>query len=176
MARIEKTIDVGVPVQTAFRQCSRFQDLPRFMEGIEQVVALDDRRLRVRVAFAGIERQVEVEITEQVPDQAIEWRGPNGATGQVSVSPMHESCTRVSLEVDYEPEGLLANLGQALGMSSRHVESGLERFKAFVERRGIESGQPPGDRRRAHPADGSAAEHEGVVSVGANIGAGRDVL
>jgi hypothetical protein len=44
-ATIERTIEVQVPIETAYNQWTQFEEFPRFMEGVEEVRQLDDRRL-----------------------------------------------------------------------------------------------------------------------------------
>lgn len=172
MARIEKTIDVEVPVRTAYNQCTQFKDFPRFIDAVRQVERLDDTRLRVHASVAGQKKAAEVHITYQVPDRIIAWRGPNGATGQVSFKPIHATGTRIALDIEYQPEGLLESVGDVLGMASQRVESELGRFKAFIESRGTETGEWRGEVRQGQPSDGSGGEPESVLSVGAGTTAG----
>ncbi len=51
-----------------------------------------------------------------------------------------DNTTRIMLQMDYEPEGLTENVGDALGVFSRRVAGDLERFKDFIESRGHETG------------------------------------
>lgn len=44
------------------------------------------------------------------------------------------------LQLDYEPEGMLEHMGDMLGMVSAHVQDNLDRFKGFIESRGVETG------------------------------------
>jgi hypothetical protein len=55
MARIEQSITVNVPLKTAYNQWTQFEDFPEFMDGIEHVEQLDDRRLRWTANIAGKE-------------------------------------------------------------------------------------------------------------------------
>ena len=142
MERLEKTIEVDVPVSTAYNQWTQFEDFPRFMEGVEEVRQLDDRHLRWVAEIGGVQKSWEAEIIEQLPDQRIVWQSQDGPynAGAVSFAPVDEGRTRASLTIEYEPENLGEKIGDALGFVSRRVEGDLKRFKEFIEARGQETG------------------------------------
>lgn len=142
MSTIEKSIDVNVPLQTAYNQWTQFEEFPRFMEGIETVQQLDDKHLHWRAEIAGKTEEWDAEIIEQVPDQRIMWRSTSGVknAGTVSFIPVSPDTTRVKVEMVYEPEGFIENVGEMLGVDDRRVEGDLERFKQYIESRGVESG------------------------------------
>lgn len=142
MATVEKSIEVDVPVRTAYNQWTQFEEFPRFMEGVEEVRQLDDRRLHWRAEIAGKHEEWDAIITEQEPDRRIAWTSTTGArnAGLVSFFPISQNRTRVNLQLDYEPEGFMENVGSALGVVSGRVKGDLERFKDFIERRGTETG------------------------------------
>src|SRR5215218_11231923 len=100
MASIEKSIEVGVPVRTAYDQWTQFEDFPQFMEGVESVTQLDDRRLHWVAEIAGTRREWDAEIVDQEPDRRIAWRSidgtPNG--GVVTFEPDGDR-TRVNLDL-----------------------------------------------------------------------------
>ena len=142
MAKIEKSIDVNVPVRTAYNQWTQFEEFPRFMEGVKEVRQLDDKRLHWRAEIGGKVMEWDAEITEQVPDMRIAWRSSSGAknAGVVSFYRLSDDKSRVALQIDYEPEGVVENVGDWLGVMSGRVEGDLERFKKFIEERGVETG------------------------------------
>ncbi|MGH2354033.1 MAG: SRPBCC family protein [Chloroflexota bacterium] len=142
MATTEKSIDVNVPVRTAYNQWTQFEEFPQFMEGVREVKQLDDQRLHWRAEIGGKEEEWDALISEQTPDQRVAWRSTSGAqnAGVVTFLPLSDSQTRVTLEMTYEPQGFVENVGDALGMVSRRVESDLEHFKEFIEARGVETG------------------------------------
>lgn len=142
MSTIEKSIDVDVPLQTAYNQWTQFEEFPRFMEGIEEVRQLDDKRLRWRAEIAGKLKEWDSEIIEQIPDQRIAWRSTSGAdnAGTVTFSPLAENKTRVTVEMVYDPSGFVENVGDVLGIADRRVAGDLDRFKEYIESRGRESG------------------------------------
>jgi uncharacterized membrane protein len=142
MATIEKSIDVNVPVRVAYNQWTQFEEFPRFMEGVREVRQLDARRLHWVASIGGKEEEWDAEITEQTPDQRIAWHSTSGArnAGVVTFHYLDENKTRVMLQLEYEPEGVVENAGKLLGLISHRVEGDLERFKQFIEERGRETG------------------------------------
>ncbi len=142
MAQIERSIDVEVPVRTAYNQWTQFEEFPRFMEGVEEVRQLDDKRLVWRAKIAGKTEEWNAEIDEQTPDERVAWHATTGASnaGVVTFHYLDPNKTRVMLQLEYEPEGLVENVGSALGVVERRVAGDLERFKEFIESRGAETG------------------------------------
>jgi uncharacterized membrane protein len=142
MAHVEKSIEVSVPVRTAYNQWTQFEEFPRFMEGVEEVRQLDDKRLHWRASLAGKTEEWDASIVEQTPDQVVAWRSTTGTenAGRVSFQPAGPDRTRVTVGIDYDPQGVVEKAGDALGFVSRRVEGDLERFKQFIESRGQETG------------------------------------
>jgi uncharacterized membrane protein len=142
MSTIEKSIEVNVPVNTAYNQWTQFEDFPQFMEGITSVRQIDDTHLHWKANVGGKDKEWDAEITEQIPDKRIAWRSVNGAPngGVVTFHQLTQDRTRVMLQMDYDPEGVVENVGNAVGVFTRRVEGDLERFKDFLESRGQETG------------------------------------
>jgi len=165
MSRIEKSIDVNVPVHTAYNQWTQFESFPQFMEGVEEVQQLDNKRLHWRAQIGGKEKEWDAEIVEQEPDQRVAWRSLSGAPndGVVTFEPIDADTTRVTLALDYEPEGFLENVGSALGLVSGRVQGDLNRFKEFIESRGAETGAWRGEIH--------GGQTTGASSAGAGTGA-----
>ncbi len=152
-SRIEKSIDVAVPVTTAYNQWTQFEDFPRFMDGVAEVRQLDDKRLFWRAEIGGVEKTWEAEITEQRPDERIAWTNRSGATnaGVVTFHRLAPDQTRIMLQMDYDPEGFVENVGDFLGVASSRVSGDLERFKTFIEGRGQATGAWRGEVERPRP-------------------------
>ena len=142
MPKIEDSIEVNVPVTTAYNQWTQFEEFPRFMEAVEEVRQLDDTHLRWAAEIAGKRQEWEAEITEQRPDERVAWRSTSGThnAGVVSFEPVDGSRTRVTVQMEYEAEGLAQRAGGALGVPERQVKQDLERFKELIEGRGAETG------------------------------------
>lgn len=147
MATTEKSIDVAVPISTAYNQWTQFEDFPKFMDGVEEVRQLDDVRLQWRAKVGGVTREWEAEIIEQHPDERIAWTSTTGSrnAGVVTFHPLDDQRTKVMLQLDFEPEGIMESAGDALGVVTRRAKGDLERFKEFIESRGAETGGWRGD-------------------------------
>ena len=142
MATIERSIDVEVPVRTAYNQWTQFEEFPRFMDGITSVTQVDDRHLRWKAEIGGKAKEWSSEITEQLPDDRVAWKSTSGASnaGVVTFHRISDNRTRVMLQVDYDPEGIVETVGDAMGVVSGRVGGDLERFKDFIESRQRETG------------------------------------
>jgi hemerythrin superfamily protein/carbon monoxide dehydrogenase subunit G len=142
MTTVDRSIEVEVPISTAYNQWTQFEEFPRFMGGIEQVEQLDERTLRWVAQIAGVRREWNATVLEQVPDTKVAWAATEGATnaGAVTFEAVGPTRTRVTLHLDYEPEGLVEKAGDAVGLVERQAGADLDRFKEYIESRGVESG------------------------------------
>jgi uncharacterized membrane protein len=147
MSTVEESVEVQVPLRTAYNQWTQFEDFPKFMDGVEAVRQLDDRRLHWVASFDGARREWDAQIDEQHPDERVAWHAIDGATnaGAVTFHRIDEGTTRVMLQMDFEPEGFVEQAGDKLGFVRRRVKGDLERFKEFIESRGQETGAWRGD-------------------------------
>ncbi|HEX5825325.1 MAG TPA: SRPBCC family protein [Candidatus Limnocylindrales bacterium] len=150
MSEIMESVDVDVPVRTAYDQWTQFETFPEFMEGIKQVRQLDDRTLEWVADVVGTEKTWKAKITEQEPDQRIAWTSIHGAhnAGVVTFHRLGEGKSRVTLQLDVDPEGPVENIGDALGLVKRRVKGDMDRFKEFIESRGHETGAWRGEVRQ----------------------------
>jgi uncharacterized membrane protein len=136
MSYLEKTIEVNSPVSQVYNQWTQFESFPEFMQGIEEVRQLDDKRLRWKAQIAGKQEEWTSEIYEQVPDQKIAWRSIEGAKngGTVIFKALDTNRTEITLRMEYQPEGIIEQAGDMLGVVTGRVEGDLQRFKQFIER------------------------------------------
>lgn len=168
MGEVTQSIDVDVDLKTVYNQWTQFEEFPRFMEGVESVEQLDDRRLHWTVDIAGIEREFDAEITEQNPDERIAWKSTSGVdqAGVVTFHRLNDSQTRVTLQMAFDPEGFVEHAGDKLGVVSGRVGGDLERFKDFIEERQVETGAWRGEIARpddkAVPNDLTGADLDGA--------------
>jgi uncharacterized membrane protein len=142
MSKVEKSIEVNVPIRVAYDQWTQFEEFPKFMEGVECVEQIDDGHLRWRAEIGGKTVEWDAEITSQIPDAQIAWRSTSGArnSGHVSFYRVSDDKTRITLQIDYQPDGVVETVGDWLGVISRRTGGDLERFKKFIEERGVETG------------------------------------
>jgi uncharacterized membrane protein len=139
---VEESIEVNVPVSSAYNQWTQFEEFPHFMASVHEVKQLDNKRLHWRANVAGEEKEWDSEITEQIPDKRIAWRSIGGTRngGVVTFHKISDNCCRVMLQMDYQPEGAAEHIGDALGAVRLEARSNLQRFKEMLEKRGKETG------------------------------------
>jgi uncharacterized protein YndB with AHSA1/START domain len=142
MGSITHSIVVNAPLRVVYNQWTQFEEFPLFMEGVEEVRQEGDKRLSWKAKIAGKDKQWEAEITEQVPDKRIAWVSVDGTpnAGEVTFDLMESERTRITLTMEYEPEGFLETAGDVLGIPSGQVEEDLKRFRDFIEQTGKETG------------------------------------
>jgi uncharacterized membrane protein len=133
----EHHVDVEVPVRSAYDQWTQFEEFPRFMDGVESIEQRSDDRLHWKVDFGGVTREFDTRITEQKPDQRIAWTTTEGQqhAGVVTFHKLNDHSTRVTLQMEYDPQGFIENVGDKAGFVSRRVEGDMKRFKEFIEER-----------------------------------------
>lgn len=138
---VDTSIEVNLPVSTVYNQWTQFAEFPHFMNGVTSITQLGDDTMLWVAEIAGIKRQWEARVLEQVPDSKVAWAATGGATnaGSVTFEDLG-SRTRVNLFLEYEPEGLVEKVGDKLNVVENQAEGDLERFKAFVESEGYATG------------------------------------
>ena len=153
MSTIEESVDVQVPIEMAYDQWTQFEEFPRFMEGVETVTQLDDTHVHWVAEIAGVRREWDAEITEQHPDERVAWRALDGSenAGVVTFHRLAADRTRVMLQLDFAPDGIVEQAGDKLGFVKRRASGDLERFKEFIEQRGTATGAWRGDVERPNP-------------------------
>jgi uncharacterized membrane protein len=138
-----ETVDVDVPVRTAYNQWTQFEEFPRFMEGVQEIRQLDATHTHWKTEIGGVKREFDAEITEQLPDERVAWTSTEGEkqAGVVTFHRLDDTHTRVTVQMDFDPQGVVETAGAKLGVVDHQVKGDLKRFKEFIEGRGgIESG------------------------------------
>lgn len=150
MSTTEQSIDVNVPITSAYGQWTQFEEFPQFMDGIESIKQLDETHLHWIAEIDGVRREWDAEITEQHPEERVAWKATSGTTnsGVVTFHRIDDHTTRVMLQLDVEPEGVVEKAGDLLGVVKRQAVADLERFKAYIEAKGEPSGRWAGDVER----------------------------
>lgn len=148
MSNVTESVDVNVPIRTAYDQWTQFESFPQFMEGVESVTQVGDTRNHWTVELGGATREFDTEITEQHPEERIAWTTVGGDIKQAGVVTFHQidqNTTRVTIQMDWDPEGVVEKAGALLGVDDRRVKGDAKRFKEFIESRGTETGAWRGD-------------------------------
>jgi uncharacterized membrane protein len=148
MSSVQESVDVDVPVSVAYNQWTQFESFPQFMDGVESITQLDETHNHWVTKVGGITREFDTQITEQHPDERVAWTTVEGevhVAGVVTFHRLGEESTRVTIQIDWTPQGLVEKAGAALQVDDHRVKADAKRFKEFVEKRGSETGAWRGD-------------------------------
>jgi uncharacterized membrane protein len=156
VSSVTADIDVQVPISVAYNQWTQFESFPQFLSGVDEVKQLDDRRLHWKVSIAGVKREFDAEITEQVPDDRIAWNSTEGEdhAGVVTFHRLDADSTRVSVQLDWKPQGVVESIGALLQIDDIQIGKDLRKFKEMIESNGFETGAWRGSVDRAPDATG----------------------
>lgn len=165
---VQCSVDVAVPAHVAYDQWTQFEDFPEFMHRVEQIDQRDDETIVWHENIWGVRRSWKAEIVEQIPDERIAWRSDDrgGHSGVVTFHPLAKRLTRIELNVDFQPEGLLEKMSSGLRFHRRALNADLHRFKAFVEMRDEETGAWRG---RIQNQERNPAREDGSSSSGGDV-------
>lgn len=136
MSQVIETVDVDVPVRTAYDQWTQFESFPEFMSGVESVTQTSDTTTHWVTSIAGVKREFDADITEQHPDERVAWNSTGGEVSHAGVVTFHrlsDTTTRVTIQLDWDPQGLLEKVGAAVGVDDRQIKADAKRFKEFIE-------------------------------------------
>jgi uncharacterized membrane protein len=147
ISTIDESVEVEVPVSTAYNQWTQFEEFPLFMEGVDDVQQRDDTRLHWVATIGGRTAEWDAKILEQHPDKQISWISEDGkkTRGTVSFERLGESKTLIRLSMSYQAEGPVEQFGSAAGLDAKRIRGDLGRFKSLIESRGTESGEWRGE-------------------------------
>src|SRR5436190_5935269 len=139
---IQEAIDVGVPIDVAYNEWTQFEQFPEFMHRVEQIEQKDDTHLVWHENIWGRRRKWTAEITDQTPNERIAWRSEEGAenVGVITFHDLGDRLTRILVNLDFQPKGLMEKTASGFRMSRRALRSDLMRFKAHIEMQDEEEG------------------------------------
>jgi uncharacterized membrane protein len=134
MIEVEETVDIARDRAMVYERWLDVESLPRFMEAVKSVRRLDDTHTHWVAEVAGHRREWDAEITQQVPGKMVSWKsvGGSGTSGTVWFEPLPQA-TRVTVRVEYEPQGLAEQASELLGVFQGRVRRDLERFREELE-------------------------------------------
>ena len=150
MSTITESVDVDVPIKVAYDQWTQFESFPRFMDGVSEIRQIDDTHTHWVIEVAGITREFDATITEQHPEERVAWTtedGPNHA-GVITFHRLDDEKTRVTAQMDIDPEGFVENVADKAGILDRRIKADMKRFKEFIEGRDSATGSWRGDVQR----------------------------
>ena len=129
MPAVEQQIDVAVPVDAVYDQWTRFEELPRFIKGVDEVQEVDETHLRWRASYDGASAEWTCEVVELRPQERIAWRSTSGVMhgGVLSFLRLDEEMTRVMVMAEIDG-------GDSDAVAER-IDAALTGFKTLMERR-----------------------------------------
>ncbi len=147
MTTVQESIDLAVPVSMAYNQWTQFESFPEFMGGVESITQTSKTTNHWVTRIGGRQREFDAVITEQHADERVAWKSVDGKShaGVVTFHRLDDESSRVTVQLDWDPETFVEKVGSALGADGRQVKSDLRRFKDFIEGRGAETGSWRGD-------------------------------
>jgi uncharacterized membrane protein len=157
---VQQAVDVAVPLETAYNQWTQFEDWSDFMFRVNSVSQEDDCTVKFTVKQWNVTRQFTAAIETQRPDERIKWKVKDGVThtGVVTFHELAENLTRIEINIDVDPSGIIEKAGRGMRHVKRTVRSELHRFKAFIEMQEMETGAwrgviEEGEVVEEHPED-----------------------
>lgn len=135
MATFSESIKVEVPIREAFVMFSDFERFPGFMEGVEEVRRTGDDTLHWKAEIGGRVEEWDARITEETIDERIAWSSTSGSKndGLVTFEKLDDGTARINFHIEYEPEGIVENIGTMLGVVNGRIRGDLRRFKELAE-------------------------------------------
>jgi hypothetical protein len=134
---IMESLDVGVPLRSAYDQWTRFEDFSGFTKGVHGVNRSDENETESdwNVKVGPSSRSWKATVQEQVPDERIVWtsEGAKGSThGAVSFHELGPSLTRILVVVEYSPAGFFEKTGNLWRAQGRRLRLDLKHFGRHV--------------------------------------------
>jgi len=132
---IQRWTDVAVPVDKAYEAWTQWEEWPKFMHRVLEVSEEDDNKIHVSEKIWFWKREWDGEITEQRENDRIAWKTESGMqhSGVVSFHKLDDNLTRVMVDMDFLPTGLVEKMASGMRFVKRAVQADLARFKAYVE-------------------------------------------
>jgi uncharacterized membrane protein len=139
---VQQSVDVAVPIETAYNQWTQFEDWPQFMHRVTRVTQEDDCTVTFATKIWGKTKEFEAKIQTQRPEERIKWRVSQGLThsGVVTFHELAPRLTRIELNIDVDPGSLIEKAARGMRHVKRAVRADLHRFKAFIEMQELETG------------------------------------
>jgi uncharacterized membrane protein len=157
---VQQSVDVAVPVETAYNQFTQFEDWPEFMHRVTRVTQEDDCTVSFNTKIWTRTREFVADIETQRPDQRIKWSVSQGIThtGVVTFHELAPRLTRIELNMDVDPGSLIEKAARGMRHVKRAARADLHRFKAFIEMQELETGAwrgviEEGELVEEHPED-----------------------
>jgi hypothetical protein len=131
---IQRWTDVAAPIDVVYERWTDFEEFPKFMHRVLNVEQENGKvSWEEKIWFS--RREWEGEITERRKNDRIAWKTTKGTShkGLVTFHKLDARLTRVMVDMDFQPSGMIEKMASGMRFVKRAVESDLARFKAYVE-------------------------------------------
>jgi uncharacterized membrane protein len=132
---IQQSVDVAVPLETAWKLWNNYEDYPKFMHRLQSAEKIDPKHVHFEGKVWGIKRDWDAKITEKRTYESIAWTSEDGLdnAGVVTFHKLAPRLTRIELSLDIDPHGPIEKIGRGMRFTKRAVRADLHRFKAYAE-------------------------------------------
>jgi len=139
---VQQSVDVAVPIETAYNQWTQYEDWPQFMHRVIRVTQEDEVTVSFATKIWGKTKEFVAKIETQRPDERVKWRVSRGIshTGVVTFHELAPRLTRIEVTLDVDPGSLLEKAARGMRHIKRAVRADLARYKAFIEVQELETG------------------------------------
>jgi uncharacterized membrane protein YgcG len=139
---VQQSVDIGIPLETVYNQFTQFETWPTFMHRVTRVTQEDPCTVSFAVKIWAKTKEFTAKIETQRPDERLKWRVSQGMThtGVVTFHELAPNLTRVLVDMDVQPGGMLEKAARGMRLVKRAVRGDLHRFKAFIEMAEHETG------------------------------------
>jgi uncharacterized membrane protein len=134
MGALVESVQVAVPLRTAYDQWTQFETLPRIMTAVKDVDQERPAVTRWTVGYGPLRHEYHAETLEQQPDSHVRWRSLDRRLpheGRVTFHPLGPDRTSVDVEMRLDPPALSSLV--ILPVARRLVRSELAHFRTFIE-------------------------------------------
>ena len=145
MANIERSIELEVPVTTAYEAWTRFEDFPGLTEEVQGAERLPSGHMRFSGDLGFGPESWEMRILEAIPDLLVSWESTSRRrSAGTATFDAHQGHTRLKLTVSYDPEGVPASEGRDhRQVMAARLDRHLRQFKRRLEQGAAAPAQPP---------------------------------
>jgi uncharacterized membrane protein len=168
---IQRWTDVAAPIDVVYQKWTDFEEFPKFMHRVVNVEKKDRNAVSWEEKIWFSRRQWEGEITQRRKNDRIAWKSTKGTShsGVISFHKLDTNLTRVMVDMDFHPSGMIEKMASGLRFVKRAVQADLARFKAYVElgeAKGLEYGHEVDDEESD---SGPTSKERSEVESGAGV-------
>ncbi|MEU9201216.1 SRPBCC family protein [Streptomyces sp. NPDC048332] len=133
---IVESVDMKAPVAISWALWSDVTQWPTFLSHVQRVDPLDERRFAWQLALPGVDKSFVAELTEVVAEDRIAWKTTEGVhhAGVVTFHRLDDESSRLTLQIEYDPQGFVEHLGALTNLDSVLANYDLGEFQKLAER------------------------------------------